>query len=310
MITHLSELAGMEKKKARKTIAVAAAHDREVLQAVVQAYRQGIADAILTGEEEKIRELLREEDCDPGQFRIIPADTDQECARKTVEAVRRGSAQFLMKGFLGTADLMREVVNHDTGISGGGFLSHVMFFEQRNYPKLLCLTDGGMCTFPTLEQKVQILKNAAAVMKRLGYNRIQAACVCGAENVNPKITATTDADRLTKMKDQWEPINMNVYGPVGLDMAVSRESCAHKHYEAEGAGEADILLVPTYEVGNGIGKAMLYFGGAKNAGMIVGAQAPVILVSRSDTAESKLASIALAAITAEAPGGENETGTV
>ena len=147
MITHLSELAGMAKKKARRTIAVAAAHDREVLQAVVQAYRQGIADAILTGEEEKIRELLREEDCDPGQFRIIPADTDQECARKAVEAVRRGSAQFLMKGFLGTADLMREVVNHDTGISGGGFLSHVMFFEQRNYPKLLCLTDGGMCTF-------------------------------------------------------------------------------------------------------------------------------------------------------------------
>ena len=147
-------------------------------------------------------------------------------------------------------------------------------------------------------------------MKRLGYDRIQAACVCGAENVNPKITATTDADRLTKMKDQWEPINMNVYGPVGLDMAVSRESCAHKNYEAEGAGEADILLVPTYEVGNGIGKAMLYFGGAKNAGMIVGAQAPVILVSRSDTAESKLASIALASIAAEAPGGENETGTV
>ena len=123
--------------------------------------------------------------------------------------------------------------------------------------------------------------------------------VCGAESVNPKITATTDAAKLSEMKEEWESCNMNVFGPVGLDMAISKNSCAHKKYEAEGAGEADILLVPTYEVGNGIGKAMLYFGNAKNAGIIVGAKAPIILVSRSDAAESKLASIALASIAAE-----------
>lgn len=298
MISHLSDLTEIAKNNTKKTIAVAAAHDPDVLCAVVQAHNQGIAESILIGCKNRIMEILKELGCDPLQFPIISASTDQECAETAVRAVREGKAQLLMKGLLSTADLMREVVNRETGIRDGGFISHVMFFEQMEYPKLLCLTDGGMCTFPTLEQKVLILKNAAKVMKQLGYDRIQAACICGAEGKNPKITAMTDADRLTEMKEMWEPYNMNVYGPVGLDMAVSKKSCAHKNYVAEGAGEADILLVPTYEVGNGIGKAMLYFGSAKNAGMIVGAKVPIILVSRSDAAESKLASIALACIVA------------
>lgn len=301
MISHLTDLTEMAKKREKKTIVVAAAHDKDVLRAVTDAYRQGISDAILVGDAGKITEILSELECDPKDYTIIHSTTDVECAKTAVREVREGHAHFLMKGLLGTADLMREVVDRDTGIRGDGLISHVMFFEQENYPKLLCLTDGGMITFPTLEQKVGILKNAARTMKRLGYDRIQAACVCGAESVNPKITATTDAAKLSEMKEEWESCNMNVFGPVGLDMAISKSSCAHKKYEAEGAGEADILLVPTYEVGNGIGKAMLYFGNAKNAGIIVGAKAPIILVSRSDTAQSKLASIALASIAAEEP---------
>lgn len=298
MLAHLYELTEMAKEKERKTIAVAAAHDRDVLCAVTEAYKQDIADAVLIGNEEKIKEILMELGCRDCDFTILPAATDQECARKAAESVRTGRAQLIMKGLLGTADLMKEVVNRDNGIRGDGLISHVMFFEQESYSKLLCLTDGGMITFPTLEQKVEILKNAAEIMKKLGYDKIHAACVCGAETVNPKITATTDADKLSKMQDIWSTYHMNVFGPVGLDMAISRKSCEHKDYVAEGAGEADILLVPTYEVGNGIGKAMLYFGKAKNAGIIVGAKVPIILVSRSDTAESKLASIALASIVA------------
>ena len=116
--------------------------------------------------------------------------------------------------------------------------------------------------------------------------------------VDPKIPSMVEAQALTEMTDRWEPYGMNVFGPVGLDLAVSRDACHHKHYEVAGGGEADILLVPTYEVGNGIGKAMSLFGGAKSAGIIVGAKVPIVLVSRSDSAETKLASIAFGAVVA------------
>ena len=136
------------------------------------------------------------------------------------------------------------------------------------------------------------------MLQALGYERMNAACVCGAEVVNPKVQSNLDAKALTEMTQRWEPYGMQVCGPVGLDLAVSEAACRHKHFTAPGAGQADILLVPTYEVGNGIGKAMSLFGGAKNAGIILGAKVPVVLVSRADSAESKLASIALGAVTA------------
>lgn len=138
---------------------------------------------------------------------------------------------------------------------------------------MLALTDGGMNTFPDLPKKDEILENAARVLRALGYETMNAACVCGAEVVNPKVPSMLDAKALTEMTDRWAPYGMQVCGPVGLDLAVSEAACHHKHFSAPGAGQADILLVPTYEVGNGIGKAMSLFGGAKNAG-IIGGQGP------------------------------------
>ena len=134
------------------------------------------------------------------------------------------------------------------------------------------------------------------VLHALGYESINAACICGAEVVNPKIQSTVDADALAHMTERWSKYNMNVCGPVALDLAVSKEACHHKHYTAPGAGDADILLVPNYEVGNGIGKAANLFGNAKNAGIILGAKVPIVLVSRADSAYSKLASIALGSV--------------
>ena len=153
-----------------------------------------------------------------------------------------------------------------------------------------------MNTFPDLEKKADILENAAMCFQALGYETIHAACICGAEQVNPKIQSTVDADALARMTDRWAKYHMNVCGPVALDLAVSPEACRHKHYSAPGAGMADILLVPNYEVGNGIGKAASLFGGAKNAGVILGARVPIVLVSRSDSAYSKLASIAAGSV--------------
>ncbi len=281
----------------KRTIAVAAAHDNDVLKAVSMARKAGIADGLLVGNAEKIREILTALGEDPQDYTVIPAENDTECAALAVAAVREGKAHFLMKGLLGTADLMREVIAKETGLRTDRLISHVMLYEVPG-KRMLALTDGGMNTFPDLPKKAEILENAARVLKALGYESMNAACVCGAEVVNPKIQSTVDAKELSGMEERWAPYNMQVYGPVGLDLAVSVEACRHKHYAAPGAGEADILLVPTYEVGNGIGKAMSLYAGAENAGIIVGAQVPIVLVSRSDSAETKLASIAMGAVTA------------
>lgn len=278
-------------------IAVAAAHDDAVIQAVCEARRQGIAQSVLVGDEAKIRAMLAELGEDAANYEIVAATDDVDCAEKAVACVVEGRAGFLMKGLLGTATLMRAVLNKEHGLRTGRLISHVMLYEPCGH-KMMALTDGGMNTFPDLEKKAGILENAAIVMKALGYESINTACICGAEVVDPKIPSMVDAQALTEMTERWAPYNMNVYGPVGLDLAVSKDACHHKHYTAVGGGEADILLVPTYEVGNGIGKTMSLFGAAKNAGIIVGAKVPIVLVSRSDSAETKLASIALGAVVA------------
>ena len=278
-------------------IAVAAAHDADVLKAVAEAKRSRIAEPILVGHGDAIRSILEELGENPSDYEIIQADTDVDCAQKAVECVSAGKANFLMKGLLNTPDIMRAVLKPEAGLRTGKLISHVMMYEPKGH-RMMGLTDGGMNTFPDLDKKAEILENAARVFKALGYDEINAACICGAEVVNPKIQSTVDAKTLSEMTDRWAPYHMNVYGPVGLDLAVSEAACRHKHYEAKGAGQADILLVPSYETGNGIGKAMSIFGGAMNAGIVVGAKVPIVLVSRADSAEVKLASVALGAVVA------------
>ena len=288
----------LEAAKGGKTgvIAVAAAHDQPVIEAVVEARKEGIATPILVGHVDEIRTMLSGLGENPDEYQIIAGDSDTDCAAKAVALCADGKANFLMKGILGTADLMRAVFNKEHGLRTSHLTTHCMFYEIPAYGKMVILTDGGVNTFPDLDKKAEILENAAMVLQALGYETINAACICGAEVVNPKIQSTVDADALAHMTDRWAKYGMDVCGPVALDLAVSPEACRHKHYSAPGAGMADILLVPNYEVGNGIGKAASLFGGAKNAGVILGAKVPIVLVSRSDSAYSKLASIAAGSV--------------
>ncbi len=286
------------KDQASGVVAVAAAHDSAVIEAVVQARREDIVTPILVGHAEVICQLLARQGEDPDSYRIIPADSDVDCARAAVALVTKGEAHFLMKGILGTADLMRAVLDKDADLRTDSLLSHVMLFETPGYHKMILMSDGGMNTFPDFDKKVQILDNAAGVLHKLGYERIHAACVCGAETVNPKIQSTVDAYELSQMTDHWERYHMDVIGPVSVDLALSPEACAHKHFTAPGAGNADLLLVTNYEMGNAIYKTALCLTGCRAAGLIIGAKVPIILVSRSDSAESKLASIALGAVMA------------
>lgn len=278
-------------------VAVAAAHDEDVLKAVVMAAKRHICSALLFGNESRIRAILRENAADESAFTIAePEDGSGEaCARAAISAVANGEADFLMKGALSTADLLRQVVR--SPLSTGRVLSHVMLFELPSYGKLLFNTDGGMNPLPDLARKKAILENAAGLLLQLGYKEIIAACVSGSEIVSEKIPSTTEAKMLAQM--DWARYNMTVYGPVGLDLAISEEACRHKKYTAPGGGRADILLMPNYEAGNCFGKALTYFAHARSAGIVVGARCPIVLVSRADPAETKLTSLALGAIAAK-----------
>lgn len=298
MIKNFNELMEAAKSQKKMKIVVAAAQDEDVIKAVSQAKEMGLAEPVLVGDEDKIKEIMDKLEIHSSEYEIINEPDMIQAARRSVELVRNGKGDFLMKGLLQTADIMRAVLDKEIGLRTENLISHVMLYEVPAYKKLIYLTDGGMNVAPDLSQKIQILENAVKVCKAMKMDRIYVSCIAGAETVNPKIQATVDAKAIADMKGKWEAQGVAVQGPVALDLAISSEACAHKGYKGEGGGNADILLVPYYEVGNALGKSLTYFAGAKSAGVIMGAKVPIVLVSRADPSETKLLSIALGSIIA------------
>lgn len=289
-----NELKSCDKKA---VLSVAAAHDEEVLLAVRDACDMNIIKAILIGEEEKIRKIASEINFNLDNVEVIDESDLKLCAEKAVKLVSSGKADYVMKGLLDTSIILKEVLNKEYGLRTDSLLSHVMIYEVPSYHKLLILTDGGMNIDPDVSQKKKIADNAIKAAKSLGIDTVKVACLAAKEKVNPKMQATLDADELKSMcKNGMFGNGVVVEGPIAFDLAISEEACKIKGYESEVGGDADILLVPTIETGNGIGKALTYMANAKSAGIIMGAKAPVVLVSRADTHESKLYSIAYGAI--------------
>lgn len=298
MIKSFSEMLEAAKIQKRMKIVVAAAQDEDVIKAVSQAKEIGLVEPVLVGDEGKIKEIMDKMNICGSGYEIVDEPDFVQAARKSVELVRNGKGDFLMKGLLQTADIMRAVLDKEIGLRTDNLISHVMVYEVPAYKKLLYMTDGGMNVAPDLMQKVQILENAIKVCKAMKMDKVYVSCIAGAETVNPKIQATVDAKAISDMKEKWEAQGVVVQGPVALDLAISVQACAHKGYKEEGGGNADILLVPYYEVGNALGKSMTYFADAKSAGVIMGAKVPIVLVSRADPSETKLLSIALGSIIA------------
>ena len=283
----------------RVNLSVAAAHDEEVLLAIKSAVEMEIITPILIGEENKIREISKEINFDLSKFKIINKGTIEECAETAVKLVSSGEADFVMKGLLDTSVILKAVLNKEWGLRTDSLLSHVMVYEVPSYDKLLVTTDGGMNIEPDYDQKVKILKNAIEATKPLGLKHIKVACLAAKEKVNSKMQATVDARALQEAGERGEfGKDVTVEGPLAFDLAVSKEAAKVKGFKSKVSGETDIMLMPTIEVGNGIGKALTYFAGAKSAGIIMGAKAPIVLVSRADSHESKLYSIAYRALIA------------
>ena len=299
MIKKLDQMLDVLKGSEKVVLSVAAAHDEEVLLAIKSATEMNIITPILVGQEDKIRKISDEINFDLNGIKIIDKDTIEECAEVAVKLVSSKEADFVMKGLLDTSVILKAVLNKEWGLRTDSLLSHVMIYEVGFYHKLLVTTDGGMNIAPDYEQKVKILKNAIKATEPLGLETIKVCALAAKEKVNPKMQATVDAKELEDACKNGEfGENVIVEGPLAFDLAVSKEACEVKGFKTEVGGDVDIILMPTIEVGNGIGKAFTYAAGAKSAGIIMGAKAPIVLVSRADTHESKLYSIAYGAIVA------------
>lgn len=292
MINSLDEL--LELKGNRMKLAVVACQDEDVLGAVIESAEMGISDPILIGSKEETLDLAKKLGLDISAFRFIETSSLEEAAEMGVRLVSSGEADYIMKGLVDTSILLKAVLNKEWGLRTNSLISHVMVYEVNTYPKLLYLTDGGMNLYPDVEDKAKIIDNATAVARAMGNKEIRVAVLAAKEKVNPKMQATVDAAELERLgKEGRFGDDVVVEGPMALDLALSKEAVQIKKFPGEVAGEADVLLVPNIEMGNGIGKTITYLAGGKSAGIIMGAKVPVVLVSRSDDKETKLYSIAL-----------------
>lgn len=297
MIKKLEDIIKELKLNKKVRLAVAAAQDKEVLHAVLDAMNMNIIEPILVGDVNKIREISKELKLSLDDINIIEANTYEECAEVAVKLVSNNEADFVMKGILDTPILLKSVLNKEYGLRTDSLLSHVMVYEVPSYHKLIILTDGGMNISPNYDQKEKILKNAIRACKALKIDNVKVAALAAKEKVDKKMQATVDARRLQEAsKTNVFGENVIVEGPLAFDLAISLQAAKVKSFKSEVAGEVDIILVPTIEVGNGIGKTLTYLANAKSAGIIMGAKAPIVLVSRADTHESKLYSIAYGAL--------------
>ncbi len=297
--TNFDELIAQVKgEPIRKRMAVAAAGDEHTLQAVMHARKEGIIDPILVGDENEITRILNELGEEVPAEDIVHADGLQDAAEKAVAIVREGRADFLMKGFLDTSVLLRAVVNKEKGLGKGGVMSHFTMFEIPTYHKLLLPVDGGMVTYPTLEEKQAIIENTAGTLRAMGYECPKVGVLACVEKVNPKMPETLDAAELARRNRDGELTGCIVEGPISYDCAIDADIAAMKGYKGQIAGDVDILLAPNIHAGNIMGKMLACTCKAKMAGFIVGARCPIVLTSRGSSAEEKYLSIVVSAAAA------------
>jgi len=288
-------IAMVKSRPATKKVVLAAAHDHHSLEAIYRAKRDGLVTPVLVGDGAKIQEILAQLGESIEAENLYDAPNVEEAAAKAVELIREGKADFLMKGKLETAQLLRAVVKKETGLRTDRTMSHLMLLSVPGYHKLLGCTDGGMLLTPDLNQKKQLIENAVEFLHRIGYQNPKVAVLAAAETVNPKMQDSLDGAELKAMNQRGEIAGCIIEGPISMDLSISREKAEIKGYHSPVAGDADLLVVPEITCGNVMAKALVELAGATMAGLVLGAKAPIILTSRGASGEEKYLSICLAA---------------
>ncbi len=295
MFRNFDEILELVKNDTQKTIAVAMAEDADVLKALEKARSMGLAKSFLTGNAEKIYELMSTHGIDKNNYEVINSISEIESIESAVAQVKSGKAQVLMKGLCSTSVFLKGVLDKNNGLRSGKVLSHLAVFESPQYHKLFMLSDAAMNIAPDLSTKIVITENAISAALKLGYEKPKIAIISAVEKINPDgIPSTVDAAIISKMNERNQIKNAIIDGPLAVDNALSEQSCIVKGLNTQVGGDADILIVPNIETGNACYKLLTILGNAKVAGIIVGATAPIVLTSRADSDESKFLSIVTA----------------
>jgi phosphate butyryltransferase len=284
------------KKAGPARFVVAQAADGTILEALAEARAAGFAVPVLVGRREEIEAAARERAVDMNGWQVIETPTPAEAAVEAVRCVARGDGDILVKGLLQSADLLRAVLARANGLTMGRTLSHVGVFRFAESDRFYFVTDAALSIAPNYQQKIDIVQNAVDLAHKLGIAQPIVAILCAIETVNPEMPATVDAASLSKMAERGAIKGARVEGPLALDNAVSVEAARHKGITSELAGRADILVAPNIEAANILYKALIFFAKAEEAGIVMGARAPFVLASRSDSVRNKLYSMALGAL--------------
>ena len=300
-IKKLADIVVEARAKGRKKMAVAYGQDSHTLEAVYAAYKEGLVDPILYGDNAVIEQVCAEHGIDVSVFTIVDEKVDVKCVAQAVQAVASGEADVLMKGLVTTEKYMRGILNKEAGLfPPKAVLSHVSVIEMPVYPKLLIVSDIAIIPLPDMKQKMQMIGYLAQTANSLGIKTPKIACIAPAETLNPNIPSAVEGALLSKMADRGQLGNVMVDGPLSLDVALFKEVAEHKKVKgAPFAGDPDCLLFPNLESGNVFFKAASHLCHGELAAMVVGTNKPCVLTSRGDSSQSKLYSIALACLSAK-----------
>lgn len=293
----LKELEGRINLDKKIRVAVAGAEEKNVLEALKMSYENGTVDPILIGGKNKIEAYAKELSFDISSWKCIDTGDLKSTGDIAAQLVSQGQADCIMKGLTDTSLILKAVLKSEYHLRESGLLCHLALYELPAYKKVLFFADTAMIPSPSYEDKKEIIKNCYTAARNLGYKEFKVACLSVSEKLNSKIVSSSEA---YKLKEDWQngafEDGIIIEGPISLDLALSESAAAIKKYDSPVAGDADMLLCPNLEMGNGIGKAFSLFGNATYAGVVIGAKAPIILVSRGDKAETKYYSILLAGL--------------
>ena len=277
-------------------IRVAVVHpcDATSLATVLEAHTLGLIDPVVVAPAAKVRAVAEQAGIDIAGLAIEDVPHSHAAAARAVEMARAAQVEALMKGSLHTDELMSAVVDGATGLRTKRRISHCFLMQSPRYPRPFIVTDAAINIAPTLETKADIVRNAIELARVIGVVQPRVAILAAVETVNPAMPSTLDAAALCKMADRGQIEGALLDGPLAFDNAVSEEAARIKSIRSEVAGRADILVVPDLESGNMLAKQLEYLGGASSAGIVLGARVPIILTSRADPREARVASCALA----------------
>ncbi len=298
-ITKLEQMIDALKGAEKKRLVVAFANDAHTIEAVSKAVDLGIIEATLVGDIDTMKKVCAEHNIDADKFKMVQESDSKKAAFKACEIINKGEADFIMKGLVSTDQYMRAILNKEVGLMRPkAILSHVTVIENPAYHKLLLVSDVAVMPAPELREKLQIANYLISTAHSLGIEQPKLAVIAASEQVSDRMPASTDAAIMAMMGKRGQIKGALVDGPLSLDLAIDKESVKIKKIDSEVAGDADCLLFPNIESANVFYKANTKLSNAELGAMVMGAKVPAVLSSRGDSVQTKLNSIALAALQA------------